>query len=458
MTSRLFGTTGIRKVYGTEFDPLMALRLGKALGTFLERGTVVIGRDVRTTSQMIEDALTAGILSTGVNVVRTGMVPTPTLSFITKKHGFDTGLMVTASHNPPEYTGVKFWNRDGMGYAPDEETRIESIYDSREFRVAEWDRLGSESELGSTVDEHIDSILSHCDATLIRSKEFSVVVDPGNGSGTVLAPQLMTRLACKVVSINSVPDGHFPSRRSEPDEDSLGDLVKTVRRVEADLGIAHDGDSDRVVFVTNTGEVVRGDRIIALLARETIGSGKSMAIVTTVDSSLVLDETVKEAGGVTVRTPVGDIQVATKMREIGATFGGEASGVFIFSDFQLAPEPFLTTCRLLELMARTGKSIGDLIAEIPVYPLKKAKLECPNNEKSTVMAKLTDTLPKAMTGTIDVITVDGLGINLKDGWVLVRPSGTEPVIRITCEARSRKTVERILAEAKNDVQKAISLS
>ncbi len=176
------------------------------------------------------------------------------------------------------------------------------------------------------------------------------------------------------------------------------------------------------------------------------------------DSSLVVDEAVEKAGGTTVRTPVGDIQVAIKMRETGATFGGEASGVFIFSDFQQSPEPFLTACKVLELMAKTGRNIGDLIAEIPVYPLKKAKVECPNNEKSRVMKRLTKSLPKAMTGTVDVATVDGLGINLKDGWVLVRPSGTEPVIRITCEARSPKVVERILAEAKNAVEKAISSS
>ncbi|MFQ5831951.1 MAG: phosphoglucosamine mutase [Candidatus Thorarchaeota archaeon] len=458
MTGRLFGTTGIRKIYGTEFDPLMALKIGKALGTYLEKGTVVIARDVRTTSQMIEDALTAGILSTGVNVARAGMVPTPTLSFITKQHGFDAGLMVTASHNPPEYTGVKFWSRDGIGYTPDKEAIIEGIYDSGEFRVAAWDKLGSESELGSAVDEHIDSILSHCDHKLISSKEFSVVVDPGNGSGSVLTPQLMTRLACKVISINSEPDGHFPSRRSEPDEDSLGDLVRTVRDVAADLGIAHDGDSDRVVFVTNTGEVVRGDRMIALLAREVIEKKDSKAIVTTVDSSLVLDETVEKAGGTTLRTPVGDIQVAIKMKDTGATFGGEAAGVFIYSDFQQAPEPFLTACRVLELLAKTGRSIGDLISEIPIYPLKKAKLKVPNDMKSKVMAKLKKTLPKAMTGTVDVVTVDGLGINLKDGWVLVRPSGTEPVIRITCEARSPKTVERILAEAKKAVEMAIEAS
>lgn len=455
MTDKLFGTTGVRKVYGEEFDLDMALKLGKAHGTYLQKGTVAIARDVRTTSKMIEDALAAGILSTGVSVVRAGMIPTPTLAFITKQRGFEAGLMVTASHNPPEYTGVKFWDSEGMGYTPDKEGSLGKIYGTGDFKVAPWDSLGSDHTLETAVDEHIDSILSRCDAELIRSKEFSVVVDPGNGAGSVMTPYLMGRLACKVISINSQPDGHFPGRPSEPDEESLGDTIKIVQGAGADLGVAHDGDADRIVFLTESGEVVRGDRIIALLAREVLKDTASRMIVTTVDSSLVVDETVEKAGGTTLRTPVGDIQVAAKMKEEAAVFGGEAAGVFIFSDFHQAPEPFLAACKVLELMAKTEKRFGTLISEIPAYPLKKEKMRCPNEKKQRVMEKLLKTLPEGMTETIDILTVDGLGVTLKEGWVLVRPSGTEPVIRITCEARSTETVQRILKEAKDAVKGAI---
>ncbi|MHA2378393.1 MAG: phosphoglucosamine mutase [Candidatus Thorarchaeota archaeon] len=455
MTDRLFGTTGVRKVYGEEFNLEMALKLGKALGTYIQKGSVAIARDVRTTSKMIEDSLVAGVLSTGVNVVRAGMIPTPTLAFITKQRGFEAGLMVTASHNPPEYTGVKFWDNDGMGYTPDMEARLERIYESGEFNVAPWDSLGSECVLETAVDEHIDSILAQCDAELIRTKQFSIVVDPGNGAASVMTPYLMGRLACKVISINSQPDGHFPGRPSEPDEESLGDTINFVQDVGADLGVAHDGDSDRVVFVTESGEVVRGDRTIALLARDILNDSESKTIVTTVDSSLVLDETVLEAGGTTLRTPVGDIRVAMEMKESSAVFGGEACGVFIFSDFIHAPEPFLTTCKVLELMAKTGRSFGSLISDIPVYPLRKAKLECPNEKKEAVMQTLADALPVAMPDTVGVLTVDGLGITMKEGWALVRPSGTEPVIRITCEARSAEAVEGILEEAQSVVESAI---
>jgi phosphoglucosamine mutase len=455
MTKKLFGTTGVRKVYGKEFDLQMAVNLGKALGTVLGKGTVVIARDARTTGKMVEYALTAGILSTGVNVVTAGLIPTPTLAFITKHEGYDTGLMVTASHNPPEYTGIKFWGPDSMGYTSEQEAQIEEVYNSGSFKVAAWDSLGSVHSIDTAVEKHIEALLQQCDVKLISSKNFKVVVDPGNGSASVLAPYLMRQLGCKVFAINSQPDGHFPGRKSEPEEESLGDLMKVVKDVGADLGIAHDGDSDRVVFVTENGEVIRGDRTIALLARDLLSRTKDKTIITTVDSSSVLDETVQKAGGDTVRTPVGDIQVAIKMNETGSLFGGEACGVYIYSDFHQAPEPFLTSCKILELMASTGRSFGDLISEIPVYPLLKEKVKCPNESKSQVMEKLSKTLPKAFKDTKDVLTVDGLGISLEQGWVLVRPSGTEPVIRITCEAPTKELVKNILKTAKSTVEKAI---
>jgi phosphoglucosamine mutase len=455
MTDRLFGTTGVRKVYGTEFDLEMAMNLGKALGTYLEKGTVLIARDARTTGMMVADALSAGIMSTGVNVVRAGIIPTPTLAYITMKHGFDTGLMVTASHNPPEYTGVKFWSGTSMGYKPEEERKLEEIYENKKFNVASWEALGKERILNEAIDDHIEKILNECDADLIRSKSFRVIVDPGNGAACVLTPYLMQHLNCKVVTINGQLDGHFPGRPSEPEEESLGDLIDMIKKTSADLGIAHDGDSDRVVFVTEDGEVIRGDRTIALLAQQELKGSKKKTVVTTVDSSLVLDETVEKAGGKTIRTPVGDIQVAIKVGETKGVIGGEACGVYIFPEAHLAPEPFLAACRVLELMARTGRSFGELIADIPQYPLLKRKLKCPNKKKQKVMDALAKELPSKLKDKVEVITVDGLGISLKQGWVLVRPSGTEPVIRITCEGPTDEIVKEILKISEEVVKSAI---
>jgi phosphoglucosamine mutase len=455
MTDRLFGTTGVRKVYGEEFDLEMALNLGKALGTFLGGGTALLAQDARTTGMMVSDALSAGLLSTGVNVVRAGIIPTPTLAFITMNHGFDAGVMVTASHNPPEYTGVKFWSKNSMGFKQDQEKQLERIFESKRFKVASWDNLGKESTLETAADEHIRAILTKCDADLIKSKSYTVVVDPGNGAACALTPHLMQKLTGKVVTINSQLDGHFPGRKSEPEESSLGDLIQMVKDIGADLGIAHDGDADRVVFVTERGEVVRGDRTIALLAQDYLMTSKRGTLVTTVDSSLVLDETVTKRGGKTIRTPVGDIQVAIKVKETDAVMGGEACGVFILPEFHLAPEPFLAACRILEMMARRGKSFGNLIAEIPVYPLMKDKVKCPNEKKGAVMKALAESLPKNLKDVAQVLTVDGLGITMKVGWILVRPSGTEPIIRITCEGPSEGLVQSTLNTARRIIEKTI---
>ncbi|MCK5389995.1 MAG: phosphoglucosamine mutase, partial [Candidatus Thorarchaeota archaeon] len=355
-----------------------------------------------------------------------------------------------------EYTGIKFWSKSSMGFTSDEERKLEKIYESKKFTVASWDQLGEELTLETAVDEHIEAILRKCDPELIRSKNFTVIVDPGNGAGCVLAPYLIQKLSSKVVTINGQLDGHFPGRPSEPEEESLGDLMEMVKQTGADLGIAHDGDSDRVVFVTEKGEVIRGDRTIALLAQDYLMRAKWGVIVTTVDSSLALDEIVEKGGGETIRTPVGDIQVAVKMKESEALMGGEACGVFILPDFHLAPEPFLAACLILERMARTGKSFGELISEIPIYPLMKFKLKCPNEKKETVMKILVDTLPKGLENVEKVITVDGIGVTLKEGWILVRPSGTEPVIRITCEGPTKELVSSTLEKAKSIVEKTIN--
>jgi phosphoglucosamine mutase len=455
MTDSLFGTTGVRKVYGEEFDLEMALNLGKSLGTYLDKGTVLVARDARTTGLMVSDALTAGIMSTGVNVVRAGIIPTPTLAFITMKRGFDAGLMVTASHNPPEYTGVKFWSRNSMGFTREEEAKLEEIYISKNFKVANWDDLGKETRIENAVEEHILALLERCDVNAIRARSFRVIVDPGNGAACVHTPYLMQRLNCNVVTINGQLDGHFPGRRSEPDEDSLRDLIQMIRKTGADLGVAHDGDADRVVFVTEEGEVIRGDRTIALLAQHVMGTLKEKTVVTTVDSSLVLDETVERAGGNTIRTPVGDIQVAIKVAESKGIIGGEACGVFIFPDVHLAPEPFLAVCKVLELMASTGKTFGELIASIPQYPLLKGKIACPNDKKKNVMRTLVESLPGKVSNVKETLTVDGLGIIMEEGWLLVRPSGTEPVIRITCEGRTKAAVEHILKTAEEVVRATI---
>ncbi len=455
MKGDLFGTTGVRKVYGSEFDPHMALKLGKALGTYLDKGTILLARDARTTGSMIADAFSSGVMSTGVNVVRAGVIPTPTLAYNTMVRGFDTGVMVTASHNPPEYTGIKFWRADSMGYTKEEERELEAIYEKGEFQIASWDRLGTESVSDVDVRTHIEAISDQVNSKAIAEQRFKIAIDPGNGAACVMTPYLLRKLGCKVITLNAQLDGHFSGRPSEPEEENLSDLISITKEAQADIGIAHDGDADRVTFVTSKGEFIRGDRVIALLAREMIKRSENKTVVTTVDSSLVLDETVEKAGGNTIRTPVGDIEVALKIKEARATLGGEACGVYILPWFHLAPEPFLASCMILELIAEKKQSFAELISEIPEYPLTKGKVHCDNSMKAGVMKKLQDLLPQNLGKIREIVKVDGIGLFLDDGWILVRPSGTEPVIRVTCEAFSEDRVNSLLAQAKDIVSETV---
>jgi phosphoglucosamine mutase len=455
MTGNLFGTTGVRKVYGSEFSPNMALNLGKALGTYLGQGRILLARDARTTGKMIADAFASGVMSTGIDVVRAGVIPTPTLAYNTKARGFDTGVMITASHNPPEYTGIKFWRSDSMGYTSEEERELEEIYESGKFQVASWDELGTQTVSDIEVKKHIEAISERLNTKAIAEQSFKVAIDPGNGAACVMTPYLLRKLGCKVITINAQLDGHFPGRPSEPGEENLSDLMELTKDAQADIGIAHDGDADRVTFVTENGKFIRGDRVIALLAREAIRQSDKKTIVTTVDSSLVLDETVEEAGGNAVRTPVGDIEVAIKIKELEAAMGGEACGVYILPEFHLAPEPFLAACMILELIAEQNQSFGELISEIPAYPLTKGKVRCDNSMKPKVMDQLQTKLPKTLGKPREIVTVDGIGLFLEDGWVLVRPSGTEPVIRVTCEASSEEQAKNLLAKAKDIVSQTV---
>ncbi|MBS3794812.1 MAG: phosphoglucosamine mutase [Candidatus Thorarchaeota archaeon] len=455
MTGNLFGTTGVRKVYGSEFSPNMALKLGKALGTYLGQGRILLARDARTTGKMIADAFASGVMSTGIDVVRAGMIPTPTLAYNTKARGFETGVMITASHNPPEYTGIKFWRADSMGYTSGEERKLEAIYESGEFQVAAWDDLGTESVSDDDVKKHIEAISERLNTKAIAEQSFKVAIDPGNGAACVMTSYLLRKLGCKVITINAQLDGYFPGRPSEPEEENLSDLMALTKDAKADIGIAHDGDADRVTFVTEKGEFIRGDRVIALLAREAIKQSDNRTVVTTVDSSLVLDETVEKAGGNTVRTPVGDIEVAMKIKELGAAIGGEACGVYILPEFHLAPEPFLAVCMILELIAEQNQSFGELISKIPAYPLTKGKVRCENSMKPKVMQQLQSLLPNKLGKPREIVTVDGIGLFLDDSWILVRPSGTEPVIRVTCEASSEKQANSLLAKAKDIVSQTV---
>jgi len=448
--TRLFGTNGIRGIVGPDMNADLALKVGRAIGTSFGGGTVALGRDTRLSGPMLARAAASGLMSAGCDVIDLGVVPTPCEQFFLAKSGhLKGGVVITASHNPREFNGIKALDARGMEMRREDEEAIESIFFDGTFHVAAWSEVGSIRTDDTANQRYLEAILAKVDAVAIRKSAFTVVIDPGNGAGCVVTPYLLRSLGCRVISLNGQPDGAFPGRMPEPIPDHLGDLMHVVSEVHADLGIAHDGDADRAIFVDDKGSFVYGDKSLALLAKAAI-QGRGGTVVTPVSTSSLIDDVLREAGGRVVRTRVGSPIVARTMFETGAAFGGEENGGVIFPDHQFCRDGAMSAAKMLELLAHEGKRLSSLVAALPQYHLKKANVSVPVENRDAVLASLVD-LTKGRT----VDTTDGVKIVEGDGAVLVRPSGTEPIFRVYAEGRSPERADALAAEGVELIQKAL---
>jgi len=439
---KLFGTSGIRGKIGSEVTCELALNVGKSLAYSLNnQGTVVLGHDTRTTNEMLDQAICAGLLESGVNVVKIGMVPTPLVGYATLKLGADAGIMLTASHNPSQYNGIKLWNNNGMAYTQAQERKIEEIYANKLYTSVSWDKIGSLSFNDQIKGQYIDDLVS-----MVNIKNgLKVVIDCASGAGSEISPLVFRKAGCEVTTLNSQVDGFFPGRNPEPNAENLQNLMKTVVAVGADLGIAHDGDADRMITVDEKGNISPFDSLLALISKEFDGD-----IVTTVDAGLCMDESVK---GEVIRTPVGDVNVAEEIININASFGGEPSGTWLHPDFCMCPDGILSGLRMAEVVSREGK-LSELLNNIPSYPNIREKITCSKEAKVKVMENMKELLTSEFDDISEVNSIDGLRLTFSDdSWLLVRPSGTEDYIRITLESRDlnraefiRKTALKIIKE------------
>ena len=432
VAKKLFGTSGIRGKIGSEVTCELALNVGKSLAYYLgNEGRVVLGYDTRNTNQMLDQAICAGLLESGVDVIKIGMVPTPLVGYATEKLDADAGIMLTASHNPSQYNGIKLWNKNGMAYTSVQEEKIEEIYADKQYSSVSWDKVGNLSFNEEIKGQYIDDLVAMVDI----EKGLKVVVDCASGAGSEISPLVFRKAGCEVTTLNSQPDGFFPGRNPEPNAENLQTLMKTVVAIGADLGIAHDGDADRMITVDEKGEISPFDSLLALISKEFDGD-----VVTTVDAGLCMDESVK---GEVFRTPVGDVNVAEVIIEKDAAFGGEPSGTWLHPDFCMCPDGILSGLRMAELVSKKGK-LSDLLAEIPSYPNIREKIICSKEAKVKVMENMEELLKDAFDDIADVNSLDGVRLTFADdSWVLVRPSGTEDYIRITLESRDAQRADEI---------------
>jgi len=431
----LFGSSGVRGVVNSEFTPELAASIGMAVGSGARRAA--IGMDSRTSGAMVEAAVASGLMAAGCEVFSAGLVTTPTLAEASRC--MDCGVMITASHNPPEYAGVKLCNPDGSGFGVDQSRAIERLLASRKFKLESWDKVGARHTMQDAVECHAMRILSG-----VGRSGLKVVVDCANGPAFNITPVVLQGMGCKVMTLNSNPDGHFPGRPPEPVEENLSDLMKAVSSTKADLGIAHDGDADRMVAVDDRGAFLGGDELLALFAKHYA----KRKVVVTVDASMSIDDYV---GAEVIRTRVGDVFVSEEVKNAKADFGGEPSGTWIFPDQTFCPDGVLAAARLVDLVGR-GR-LSDLRKGIPRYPILRDSVRFDPRDRATVLKHVEDEL--RAVDCEEMLTMDGFRLQFEDGWALVRASGTEPKVRFLAEARSEKRAAEIMKQISSVVKRCV---
>lgn len=431
---RLFGSSGIRGIANVDVTADLALAVGQVLGSAY--GSTIVGRDPRLTGEMLASALIAGVLSTGADATDAGLVSTPTLARGAREYG--CGVMITASHNPAPYNGIKLWNPDGIAFDDGQQSDVEAALDRGGFPQARWDRVGTRRERKDLIDRHVAEILQ-----TVQSAHLRVVVDCGSGATSTITPRVLQEMGCRVTALNAVPDGRFPGRDPEPTEENLEALRRTVRATESDLGIAHDGDGDRMVAVDEKGRFVGGDDLLAVFAKREVKT----SVVAPVDSSMALEEMLP--GVNVIRTRVGDVSVAQEVRRHRAEFGGEPSGTWIFPKISLCPDGVYAAAYLVNLVAT--KPLSEFVAEVPKYPIRRGAVPFPPADRDSIVGRL-DAAFRAMRARLE--TIDGWRVAFEDGWFLVRLSGTEPKVRITAEARTEPRAKELYELALSKVTSA----
>ncbi|MDD1679539.1 MAG: phosphoglucosamine mutase [Methanomicrobiales archaeon] len=448
MEKALFGTNGVRGVVGEDMTPALSLKIGMALGSEV-RGTVAVGRDTRTSGESLGAALKAGLMACGCDVLDVGILPTPALQFLVRGR-CKGGAMITASHNPPQYNGVKVIAEDGTEMGDEDTVRIEQRILHDRYTHVTWQQVGTEMRSPALVEEYIRGILQQFPADMAR--DLIVAVDPGSGAGAHTTPAILSRLGCRALTINATLDGTFPGRLPEPSPEGLKDLAALVTAAKAAFGAAHDGDADRTVFIDDQGRYVEENKEFALIAQSLCRERKGI-LVMPVSTSTLVEEIARSCGCEVEYTPVGSIYVARRMIELQAqgakvVMGGEGNGGLIYPRHQFCRDGAMTAATMAWILVATGKPLSTLIDQLPQYTMIKEKISTPYSH--AVLKNL-----DAVFAEERLDRTDGLKIIRDHAWALVRASGTEPLIRIMVESNRREIAEDLCREVREAVETAL---
>jgi len=444
------GISGVRGVVGQSFTPQLAASFAQAFGMYTGKGTVVIGRDTRPTGRMVEEAVIAGLQSVGNKPLIAGVVPTPTILYLTRALGASGGIAITASHNDVEWNALKFVGRDGMFLRPSEADELFDIYHQQDFPCVEEHELRRVAEIENPMQGHLDRVVEYVSETAIRAGNFRVAVDCCNGVGAIHSvPFLRDRMGCEVYSIHDQPHGRF-ERPPEPVPQNLDALGHTVREHECAVGFAQDPDGDRLALLDETGTPIGEDLTLALAVRQVLASHARGQIVANQSASKVIDHVAAEKKCDVLRTKTGEIYVSEKMMEIGAVAGGESNGGVIVPAVHPCRDSYTAMALVLELMAESGRSIASLRADLPKYELLKQKIPIRPSQAPGVLRAV-----RRHYESQKLDLMDGIYVDFGDSWLHIRRSNTEPILRIMTEAPSRAAVDKLAQEARAIIEASL---
>ncbi|MBT9159185.1 MAG: Phosphoglucosamine mutase [Dehalococcoidia bacterium] len=445
---RLFGTSGIRGVVGEELAVDFLRDIGRAIGANLPPGAgVCVATDTRLSRELVKGAVVSGLLSSGIDVTDLGILPTPALAFLTRELEFDSGLMITASHNPPAFNGIKIFNADTLGYSVSQQEAIEGTYDRRDFRSGSFGILRDHEKVR---EKYFDRLLERFSGRDF-DRGLKVVIDAGNGAASGFATDLFSALGLDVIPLNDDPDGLFPGRGAEPTAETLGGTVRFLREMGGDIAICFDGDADRVVFCDREGFLGFNEMaafIARLIAKE---SGKAK-VAATIEVGNLLDLALEDLDAEVVRGKVGDVHLAHLVRQLNAAIGVEDVGVYIMPEMGSYPESMFTALTLLSRITSPA-DIREFLRRLPRFFLRREKVRCPNELKEVTMEKIKETAVVFRADEINLL--DGVRLDFEDAWMLIRASGTEPVIRIITESPRESRAQALLDEGIRLVHQAL---
>jgi phosphomannomutase len=448
----MVSVSGVRGTIGNTLTPLVACEFGAAFGAHLGAGsTVALGSDTRPSGAMIRAALSAGLLASGVNVVDLGVVTTPGCALMTRQLGAAGGVIVTASHNPSEYNGIKFLQPTGPALRAADAAKLKAIWEEKHFSFVGTDRQGRLCRDETTDEHHLSAVLGTVDVQAIRKAGFRVVLDSINGAGCRVTPKLFDALGVEVIHLNGTPDGNF-AHRPEPIEENLTDLCAAVTRHGAVVGFAQDPDADRLVIVDELGRFIGEEYTLALAVAYALSKTPG-PVVTNLATSRMVDDIAAATGASVFRSPTGEANVVELMESVNAVIGGEGNGGVIDPRVVLVRNSLVGIAMMLECLATTGQTVSRRVSEIPAYTMLKTKMPCPAGVAGEIAAKV-----EAEFAGVDGATFnheDGLRIDLPAGWVSVRESNTEPICRVMAEAADAPAAQALIDQVATIAQEII---